>query len=82
VGLQADFGIALQVLADPRIIFITLAVLFSWAALRYVGMVYHKRPKAAPSKPPVSKAAKKAAAKKTAPSPASEEDEVGEGMIE
>jgi hypothetical protein len=36
---------ALRVIADWRVIFITVAVLLAIALLRYVGLVYHKAPK-------------------------------------
>jgi len=36
---------ALKVIADWRVLFITAAALVVFAILRYVGIVYHKRPR-------------------------------------
>jgi hypothetical protein len=46
-------GLSLKVIADWRVVFITLALLLAIAILRYVGLVYHKVPKtrARPSTP-------------------------------
>jgi hypothetical protein len=61
LGLQDALAIALKVLVEPRVIFITLAMLLTWAALRFVGSVYRKRPRvnrrpsAAAAEPPAAK---------------------------
>jgi hypothetical protein len=73
--LSETLALSLQVIADKRVIFITLAVLLVWAALRYVGSVYHKssaprRRAPGPAKGP----SPKAAVPQSAPS--------NEGMIE
>jgi len=53
MDIQAALALSLKVLSDWRVIFITVSVLLIWAALRSVGSVYHKRPRAR-SKPPAS----------------------------
>jgi hypothetical protein len=45
MGIDEMFGLALKVIADWRVVFATAAVLVAIALLRYVGLVYHKRPK-------------------------------------
>ncbi len=53
MDLTEMISLALRVVQDWRMIFIAVAVLASIAILRYVGLVYHKRPKrpARPSAP-------------------------------
>lgn len=72
--LQAYLGIAIQVISDWRVIFITVTVLLLWAALRYIGSVYHRRPR----RPPVLKNSAPPMAAKTAKAPARSAAE-GEG---
>ncbi len=62
-SLTESLSIAIKVLADWRVIAIAIAVLLVWAALRYVGSIYHRRPKVA-SRPtaPIKKAAPAASA--------------------
>jgi len=43
MGLNELFALSIKVLSDWRVIGITIAIILLWAALRYVGMVYHKR---------------------------------------
>jgi hypothetical protein len=45
--------LALKVIADWRVVFITVAVLVVFAILRYVGLVYHRRPRTR-ARPPSS----------------------------
>ena len=67
MDIQAALELSMKVIADGRVIFITVAVLLSWAALRYVGMVYHKPAKKRPAAPrkasPAPAAPRKAEAK-------------------
>jgi hypothetical protein len=53
MDLSEMLSLSLKVIADWRVVFITLAVLLGIAILRYVGLVYHKAPKtrARPSSP-------------------------------
>jgi hypothetical protein len=57
--LSDMLGLAFKVIADWHVIFVTLAFLLVFAILRYVGLVYHKRPKTkarhSPSGPAVAK---------------------------
>ncbi|MGA2545736.1 MAG: hypothetical protein ABSF43_04270 [Rectinemataceae bacterium] len=43
MSLGEALAVSLKVIADWRVILITVAVLLIWAALRYVGSVYRKR---------------------------------------
>ncbi len=63
MSLDYYMQLSLQVLADWRIIAVALGSILVWALLRYVGMVYYRRPK--PKRRP--SAAKKQAAPKPAP---------------
>jgi hypothetical protein len=75
MGLDEMLAIAIKVIADWRVVFITAAVLVGFALLRYVGLVYHKRPKtrARPRMPGAGSAAGASAGKAAARAPASEE---------
>jgi hypothetical protein len=54
--LNETLALSLKVLADWRVLLITVAILLSWAALRYAGSVYRRAgprrrvPKASPTK--------------------------------
>lgn len=78
MDLNQTLALALKVIADWRVIFVTLAVLLLWAALRYVGTVYHRR---APRRPSAPRSLKAPAARgrSAAQAPAEASDE---GMIE
>jgi len=43
MNLEAVMALSLKVITDWRVILITIATLLVWAALRYVGSIYHKR---------------------------------------
>jgi hypothetical protein len=43
--LSDMLNVALKVIADWRVVAISIAMLVVFALLRYVGLVYHKRPK-------------------------------------
>jgi hypothetical protein len=45
MDLSEMLSIALKVISDWRVVFITVAVLVVFTILRYVGIVYHKRPR-------------------------------------
>jgi hypothetical protein len=45
MDLSEMLAIALKVIADWRVAFVTVAALLAFAILRYVGLVYHKRPR-------------------------------------
>jgi hypothetical protein len=79
MDLQEAFAIAIKVIADWRVIFIAIAVMLAWAALRYVGSVYHKRPRASP-RPPAAPPPPKATGSAQAASP--ERGSSGEGMVQ
>jgi hypothetical protein len=81
MDLQTAIALSLKVIADWRSIFIAIAVLLLWAALRYVGSVYHIRSRRrsrlfVPGSGKPSLAGKKAVARKGAA------ETPGEGMIE
>jgi hypothetical protein len=90
MDLAQGLSIAIKVLADWRVVFIALAVIVVWAALRYVGSVYHRRPKTKPRPPPApagaeaGAGAKARAGRTTARGGRAErpEDEPDSGMIE
>jgi hypothetical protein len=44
MSLGEAVTLSFKVIADWRVIVIAITVLLIWAALRYVGSVYHKRP--------------------------------------
>ena len=44
MDLAAALELSLKVLSDWRVIAIALVVILAWAALRYVGSVYRRRP--------------------------------------
>jgi len=73
-GYLSLFG---RVLSDWRILFIAVMCLIAWAALRYVGMVYDRRPRI--RRPLIRRPLPRAAAPKAAPAPESEEEEEEEG---
>jgi hypothetical protein len=68
-----SLGIAIQVLADWRVIAVTVATIAIWTTLRQVGLVY-KRPKA-----PAKAKAKKSPPPPPVRAPAAED---GEEMVE
>lgn len=76
----AAIAVSLKVLADWRVIAIAVGTLLLWAALRYVGTVYHKR---IPTRPrasapgPAREPAARGAPQRSRGSAAS-----GEGMVE
>jgi len=43
MNLEAAMALSLKVISDWRVILVTIATLLVWAALRYVGSIYHKR---------------------------------------
>lgn len=79
MDIQEAIAVSLKVVADPRVLFIAIAVLLAWAALRYVGSVYHRKPRAK-ARPPIAQSSPKAARESSRP--AAEADDSGEGMIE
>ncbi len=66
MNLAQSLSIALKVLSDWRVLFIALAAILVWAALRYVGIVYSRAPR---SKPRASAPKPRAAAKPSRPKP-------------
>jgi hypothetical protein len=81
--LQAALEIAFKVLLDWRVIFITVAVLLAWSALRYVGIVYHKKPRGQPKpKIPTPQASARPKAGKARAKAASATDSGDEGLVE
>jgi hypothetical protein len=51
MGLDEAVTLSFKVLADWRVIFIALAIILAWAALRYVGLVYRKKQRRPPRPP-------------------------------
>jgi hypothetical protein len=51
LDLTQSLSVAFKVLADWRVLFTAVAVMALWSALRYVGSVYHRRPKVRPRPP-------------------------------
>jgi|GEM_PF-5797957 hypothetical protein len=43
MDLAETMSLSFMVISDRRVIFIAVAVILIWAALRYVGTVYHDR---------------------------------------
>jgi peptidoglycan/LPS O-acetylase OafA/YrhL len=92
MDLAETISVSLKVLSDWRVASIALAVILAWAALRYVGSVYHRRSRARPrpspiitSAPPAGRGAAKArksrAAARASEAQGSEEDS-DSGMVE
>jgi hypothetical protein len=79
VDIQESLSVAFKVIADPRVLFISIAVLLVWAALRYVGSVYHRKPRTR-ARPPIAPASPGAA--RPSPRPEAEAEDSGEGMVE
>jgi hypothetical protein len=71
-----------RVLSDWRVPFIAVATILAWAALRYVGMVYDRRPRRAPAPPRAPRQPRpprpRAGASRTAAPAAGEEEETAE----
>jgi hypothetical protein len=44
MDLNGYLSLFTRVLSDWRVVFIAVATILAWAALRYVGMVYDRRP--------------------------------------
>lgn len=63
MGMDQAIALSIKVIADWRVIFITVLVLLVFAAMRYVGSVYNRR---RPRKGRASPAPAKAAAPKPA----------------
>lgn len=45
MDLTGYLSLFARVLSDWRVVFIAVATILAWAALRYVGMVYDRRPR-------------------------------------
>jgi hypothetical protein len=45
MDLEGYLSLFARVLSDWRVAFIAVATILAWAALRYVGMVYDRRPR-------------------------------------
>jgi hypothetical protein len=45
MDLSGYLSLFTRVLSDWRVVFIAVATILAWAALRYVGMVYDRRPR-------------------------------------
>ena len=90
MDLTQGLSIALKVLVDWRVVFIAVAVAVVWAALRYVGSVYHRRPKTKPRPAPAPAGAEAGAGARARAGRGAErgaraerpEDESDSGMIE
>jgi hypothetical protein len=82
--LQEALGLALKVIADWRVLFIAFTVVLAWSALRYVGIVYRKKPLARPrpAKPVSPPAAAKGGRKEKGRSSGVAGEERDEGMVE
>lgn len=65
MDLTGMLSVSFKVLGDWRVDFIALAVIITWAALRYVGSVYHRRPRPRPRPPASLSGAAKAGAAST-----------------
>jgi hypothetical protein len=80
MDLSGYLSLFTRVLSDWRVVFIAVATILAWAALRYVGMVYDRRPR--------RKAAVRSSFRPAAPAPRApraqaapiEEDEEGTVM--
>jgi hypothetical protein len=79
MDLAGYLSLFARILSDWRIAFIAVATLLAWAALRYVGMVYDRRPRrpAPRTRPtrPASRPASPPARASRASAPAEEEEE-------
>jgi hypothetical protein len=81
--LKEALALALKVLADWRVIFIAVAIVLAWVALRYVGIVYHRRPRARPRPvAPSAASAPKAGGTASGRGGPSEGESGDEGMVE
>jgi hypothetical protein len=68
-----------RVLSDWRVPFIAVATILAWAALRYVGMVYDRRPRRSSPRPMMPRpASARSRASRPAASAAEEEEETAE----
>ncbi len=76
MDLSGYLSLFARVLSDWRVLFIAVATLLAWTALRYVGMVYDRRPRrAAPRRIAPRPARPSAKAPRAAPAPEIEEEE-------
>jgi len=82
--LQEALGLALKVISDWRVLFIAFAVILAWMALRYVGIVYRKKPRVQPRKAAPSASPADAKGRRTGKGrPSGAAEKIGdEGMVE
>ncbi len=64
-----------RVLSDWRVPFIAVATILAWAALRYVGMVYDRRPRRSSPRPTAPRPASPRSRSARSAAPAAEEEE-------
>jgi hypothetical protein len=64
-----------RVLSDWRVPFIAVATILAWAALRYVGMVYDRRPRRSSPRPMMPRPASPRSRAPRAAAPSGEEEE-------
>lgn len=69
MNLTETLELSLKVLSDWRVDAVTIAFILAWAALRYVGSVYRRRPPRAAMRGTAARAVPKA----SAPAPGPEE---------
>lgn len=71
MDLSEMLAIAIKVIADWRVVLVTVGVLLVFAILRYVGLVYHKRPRTRPRPPSAGPGAASAGGGRAAAGPES-----------
>jgi hypothetical protein len=80
MDLPGIINLSFTVISDRRIVFITIAVILLWAALRYIGSVY--RDPSARRNRPINLGGRKSSATRSERESAAPVNKVGDGMIE
>jgi hypothetical protein len=80
MDLSGIINLSFKVISDRRVLFITIAVILLWAALRYVGSVYRDR--SSRRNRPINLGGRKSSAPRTDRERAAPVDKAGDGMID